>query len=85
MCLAIIFSLIGDDIKTLTLPPSADYAFDITKTFCLTLFLLEILFSSIAKKDYAFNFFFWLDLISTLSIILDIGFMIDPLTYGNLM
>jgi len=83
MCFAIAFALLADDIKTLSFPNSVDYGFDITKTICFTIFLLEILFSSVAKKDYIISFFFWLDLISTLSLILDIDFMIYPLIYGS--
>jgi len=83
MAIATIFVLFGDDINTLALPISFDLAFDITKTVCFALFILEIIFSCVAKHEYALSFFFWLDIISTLSLIQDIGFMINPLVYGS--
>ncbi len=81
--IATVFVLLGDDIRILSMPATVDFGFDITKTLCFTLFLLEIIFSCIAKKDYIWSFFFWLDLISTLSLIQEIGFMINPLVHGH--
>jgi len=83
MALATIFVLIGDDIKSLFLPLNYDYGFDCTKTFCLAVFTIEIMLSCAAKKEYILSFFFWLDLVSTFSLIQDIGFIIDPMVYGN--
>jgi len=83
MSLATIFVLFADDVKTLALPISSDFGMDVTKTICFALFLIEVILSSIAKKGYVLSFFFWLDLISTLSLIQDIGFMINPLIYGT--
>jgi len=79
MIFATIFVLVGDDIKTLSLTYIVDQAFDYTKTACFGLFLLEIILTCIAKKGYSFSFFFYVDIISTLSLIQDIDFMINPL------
>ena len=79
MIFVTIFVLVGDDIKTLSLTYIADQAFDYTKTTCFGLFLLEIILTCIAKKGYSFSFFFYVDIISTLSLIQDIDFMINPL------
>lgn len=38
---------------------------------------------SIAKKEYFLGFFFWLDLISTFSLLLDIGFISDQIFDQN--
>ena len=83
MALVTIFVLIGDDIKSLFLPWNYDYGFDCTKTFCFAVFIMEIILSCAAKKEYILSFFFWLDLVSTFSLIQDIGFIIDPMVYGN--
>ena len=40
---------------------------------CLIFFTLEVILASIAKKDYFVGFYFWLDIIATLSLIPDIG------------
>jgi hypothetical protein len=41
----------------------------------LVLFLAELLLSSISRQTYFLTFFFWLDLVSTISMIPDIGFI----------
>ena len=46
---------------------------------CLALFGLEMILSCIAKEGYIFGFFFWLDLISTASLIFDIQWITDIL------
>lgn len=51
-------------------------------------FLLEILLASIVKEDYFLGFYFWLDLIATVSLIFDIGWFWDAIlgtsgTSGN--
>jgi hypothetical protein len=38
-------------------------------------FAIEIVLASIAKHDYLCGFFFWLDILSTLSMLLDIGWV----------
>lgn len=43
----------------------------------IAIFLIEIVLSWIAYEEYGFSFFFFLDLISSLSIILDIGILTD--------
>ena len=47
------------------------------------LFGVELILASIGKPDYFNSFFFWLDLISTLSLITDIKFIWDPITGGG--
>ena len=83
MSFATIFVLFCDDIVTLSMPWTVDFGFDVAKTICFALFFIEIILSCIAKKGYFLNFFFWLDLVSTLSLFQDIGFMINPLIYGD--
>lgn len=83
MGLVTVFVLIGDDIKSIAAPYWVDEGFDIAKTICFAFFWIEIFLSSIAKADYLWSFFFWLDILSTVSLFQDIGFMIDPLVYGE--
>lgn len=72
MFLVTIYALFGDDIRLLAFPRDADGTFTILNIIALALFLLELLIASVGKPDYFNSFFFWLDLISTLSIITDI-------------
>lgn len=72
MTIITIYALLGDDIKLLVFPKSADNAFTILTTLSMFMFLLELIFASISKPDYFNSFFFWLDLFSTISLITDI-------------
>ena len=47
---------------------------------CFLAFLVELVFSSIAKDDYLFSFFFWLDLAALTSIIFDIYYLLDAVS-----
>ena len=46
-----------------------------SQTAILNIFLLELVLSSWAKPGYLGSFYFWLDLIATLSLIPDIGWL----------
>ena len=72
MFIVTIYALIGDDVKLLTLSAAADQTFMWLNVVALLLFIIELICSSIGIDDYFGGFFFWLDLISTLSIITDI-------------
>ena len=72
MLLVTIYALIGDDIRILAFNKDHDPVFLALNIVALSLFLIELLFSSIGVNDYFGSFFFWLDLLSTLSIITDI-------------
>lgn len=41
------------------------------------LFAVEVLFSSVAVNDFKYSFFFYLDIVATLSLISDIPWMLD--------
>uniref|UniRef100_A0A0G4FMQ5 Guanylate cyclase domain-containing protein n=1 Tax=Chromera velia CCMP2878 TaxID=1169474 RepID=A0A0G4FMQ5_9ALVE len=58
---------------------SADIYFNIVNIVALFFFSLEIVLSSIGKEDYFGKFFFWLDVISTASLIFDITWVWDPI------
>lgn len=72
-----IYALFGDDIKTLGFPKSADDVFSSLVVVCLFLFLCELVLSFLYKPNYKWSFYFWLDLIATLSLIPDIGWIWD--------
>ena len=46
-----------------------------TMSVILGIFIVEITVMSLVENNYAFSFFFWLDLIGTISLILDIGWI----------
>ena len=77
-----IFSLFSDDIRTAAFGSEADITFDVIHIILIVIFMVEMVLSWIAIEDYRFSFFFFLDLISTLSILLDIS-MITTLIYSS--
>jgi Ion transport protein len=72
MTIVTIYALFGSDIDNLAFTATADPTFDVLTIIALVLFGIEIILASIAKEDYFLGFYFWLDLVATLSLILDI-------------
>lgn len=70
-----IYALFFDDIRVLCLPHSADDTIYSFTSFVLLCFFSEIILHSIADSNYINSFFFWLDIISTISLIFDIGWI----------
>lgn len=67
-----IYALFGDDLRLYFFTKDSDGVFLAFNIITLCLFSLEIILSSIGVKSYFGNFFFWLDFVSTVSIITDI-------------
>ena len=72
MAIVTVYVLFVDDIWVLSIPKKMDEVFMALNVISLVLFSLEIILSSISIKGYFFMFYFWLDLIATLSLISDI-------------
>jgi hypothetical protein len=77
MTLITVYSLFFDDIRVLGVSKDADNVFYVITLICMACFLVEIVLASIAKDDYFLTFFFWLDLISTLSMVTDVGWIMQ--------
>ena len=74
MTIVTLFALFGDDIKLAFYTKEVDDTFDDITFACLVLFTLEITLNAISQEGYFNSFYFWLDLISTLSLVTD-GFV----------
>ncbi|GMH87188.1 hypothetical protein TrVE_jg6898 [Triparma verrucosa] len=68
-----IFALFGDDFRIAFGHPDEDWIFFGVSTVALFLFAFELLISSIGKRDYFLGFYFFLDFISTVSLVPDTG------------
>lgn len=79
MTLLTIYALYMDDIRMIALPPDYDDIFYGITLVAMICFALEILIASYAKDDYMYSFFFWLDIISTISMVPDCGWIWDPI------
>ena len=87
MLLLTIYSLFGDDIRASSFSLEADDVFYGLTSVCFVMFGAELIAASWVKTEYRWSFFFYLDLISTVSLIPDIGWvwdrMVDPQTMGS--
>ena len=77
-----VWALFADDIRQLSSNPTGDPVFYILILICFGVFVLELLVSSYSLRDYFLGFYFWLDLISTLTLLLDVGW-INEAVFGT--
>ncbi|OMJ86357.1 hypothetical protein SteCoe_12145 [Stentor coeruleus] len=75
MLLITIFALFADDFRLAVTKKSSDDGFSASMIVCLILFTIEIILAFITKPEYRFSFFFWLDVLSTVSLIFDINWI----------
>ena len=79
MTVITIYALFLDDIRILCFHKSADNGFYFVTLIAMIAYTLEIILGSIALDGYFMSFFFWLDIVSTLSMIPDCGWIWFPL------
>mmetsp|Transcript_25175 Transcript_25175/g.72546 ORF Transcript_25175/g.72546 Transcript_25175/m.72546 type:complete len:938 (+) Transcript_25175:134-2947(+) len=67
-----VWALCGDDLRLLLTHRTADPAFDAMVIFCIVFFSFEAVVSCFGKDDYFMSFFFALDLVSLVTLVLDL-------------
>jgi len=67
-----IYALFGDDFRLAATQAFMDPVFDVLTIICLITFSVEIVAASIGKDDYFLGFFFWLDFLSTGTLVCDL-------------
>nr|CEL74782.1 TPA: adenylyl cyclase, putative [Toxoplasma gondii VEG] len=77
--LNVFFALFGSDLQLAFFDKSADTAFQIGFIVSLVLFLTEMIVTILVDENYKWSFFFWLDVIATASLCLDVPWIIDPI------
>lgn len=77
-----LYSLFSDDIRMSAFIGSADLFFDALHIILMVIFIVEIILSCYALPGYVLSFYFFLDLISSLSLLLDVS-MLTELMYLN--
>jgi len=77
MSLTTIFALFGDDLRLWFTTKEADPFFYGGLSLSFLLFSIEIMINSCVVDDFKYSFFFWLDMIATLSLIPDIGWIVE--------
>ncbi|KAL4444740.1 hypothetical protein ABPG74_015948 [Tetrahymena malaccensis] len=78
-----IYALFGDDIRVATTTKGADPYFDAITIICISAFAFQIIIQSITQPQYRFSFFFWLDIVSTTTMLLDIQSLNRVLFFQN--
>lgn len=74
-----VWALLGDDLKLLTTDRPVDDIFDGLVVFCIVFFSLEVVICSLGKDDYFMSFFFCLDVLSTMTLFMDLTVVSEAL------
>ena len=77
MAILTVYTLFADDLRVLFIPKMYDDLFFFITSVALLIFSGEILLACYCKPDYFPYFFFWLDVMATVSMIFDIGWFMD--------
>lgn len=73
LALALVVSLFLPDLWVISNPDNdADIALNVILVITFVLFVLEVVVTTIAREEYFNSFFFWMDILGTLSILIDI-------------
>lgn len=72
MSLTTVYALVGDDFRLWFTTKDADPYFWAALSLSFLLFTIEIFVNSCVVNDFKFSFFWWLDIVATLSLIIDI-------------
>lgn len=75
-----VYVLFADDMRMLLASVHEDDGFFAMACLCMGVFVLEILLSLYVKPDYRWSYYFYLDLIATVSLITDIGWVWEHVT-----
>jgi hypothetical protein len=79
MTVVTFYALFGDDFRMLAFTKESDDVFFGLSAFALLCFAVELVLSCCVKRAYFNSFYFWLDLIATVSLIPDIGWIWYPI------
>ena len=83
MFLLTIYALFFDDFRIIFLSKAWDnFVYSMT-CFTLFSFTIEMVLYSYARPDYRLSFFFWLDVVQSLSLLLDVGWLFDGYLFSS--
>jgi len=75
-----VWALAGDDLRILGTDKPADPIFDVLAIFSMLVFTFEIVVSCFGSEDYFMGFFFWLDVVSTCTLVMDLTAVRDAMS-----
>lgn len=62
---------------------NAAYIFGYVHIVCILIFLVDMVFSWVCKEDFKWSFYFWIDVISTASMVMEITWVDNFLTVNS--
>jgi len=77
------YALFGDDFRLAAVNKRVDILFNILTIFCVLVFSLEIVASSLGREEYFLGFFSFLDFFTTVTLILDLTWVGNELFCSN--
>ena len=77
MTIFTVYILFADDIKVICTKKTADPPFSIIVIILMAIFFIELVISAVVVEDYFLGFYFWLDFVSLISMVLDIHWFYD--------
>jgi hypothetical protein len=77
LCLLFVtfYALFADDYKILTAEKNMDLAYDVFGLIAISVFVAEILIACFYKTGYFNSYYFYLDFVSTASMVLDLSWI----------
>ena len=66
------YALFADDLRILFLTKEVDLGYNILLMVCCILFMVEVVLSMKVKSNYKWSFFMWLDIVSSLTLVIDL-------------
>lgn len=82
MSIVTFYALFFDDLRILFLPKSADLVMDVLTLIAMALYLTELVLGVLAIDKYFLSFYFWVDLVSLISMLPDVSFIIEQIEGG---
>ena len=67
--------MFSDDLRIAILPVWFDPVYNILVLLNMAMFIFEIIVASIAKKEYFLSFYFFSDILATITLIFDFGWL----------
>jgi hypothetical protein len=78
MTIITLFALFANDIKTINIDPKYDDLFNIFYLIALFIFFIELIANVWIKSGYVNTFFFYLELLALLSMVMEIDWVLQP-------
>lgn len=78
-----VYALFADDLRLSATPKQADNVFNAFTLLAIVVFMSEVITFSFGMDDYFNGFFFWLDLLSTVTLALDLTWLTDIVYCGS--